>query len=157
MVALFSWCRKNALNCYLRLENLWHGVEKVMESCRQKEMEAKDSQLKMMGKPSKPDAIEVAETSTEPKIGKKIFIEEVDSSEDTKSAAIKPVKKSAAAIKPVKKSADSSKDIEPQPAGKRIKSYDYASWEKFDVDKALVSREFVDKQVSTNTGPRSAA
>ena len=92
-------------------------------------MEAKDSQLKMMGKPSKPDAIEAAETSTEPKTGKKIFIEEVDSSEDTKSAAIKPVKKSA----------DSSKDIEPQPAGKRIKSYDYASWEKFDVDKALVS------------------
>ena len=103
-------------------------------------MEAKDSQLKMMGKPSKPDATEAAETSsTEPKTGKKIFIEEVDSSEDTKSAAIKPVKKSAAAIKPVKKSADSSKDIEPQPAGKRIKSYDYASWEKFDVDKALVS------------------
>ena len=94
-------------------------------------MEAKDTQLKMMAsKASKPDAADAAEKSAEPpNVGKKILIEEVASAEDKKSVATKPAKKAA----------DSTKGVEPEPAGKRIKSYDYASWEKFDVDKALVS------------------
>jgi hypothetical protein len=90
-------------------------------------MEAKDKQLQMKSKSPKTE--KPTEKSSETTSSKKIIIEEVDSLESKKSKDTQSGRQEAA-----------TPDGEAQPVGKRIKSYDYASWEKFDVDKALVRR-----------------
>ena len=93
-------------------------------------MEAKDKQLKM-SKPGVDKSEKVSETEApkikEEKTKKKILISEVDSSNKAKEGGPKSGKREGAA-----------KPDESKPVPKKIKSYDYAAWDKFDVDKALV-------------------
>ena len=94
-------------------------------------MDAKDAQLKMSRQVDKKESSDVQPTTsslstrvTESGSGdNRILISEVDSKDKT--------------------SKDSSKDkVKPkdadEPKSKKIKSYDYKAWDKFDVDKALV-------------------
>jgi hypothetical protein len=96
-------------------------------------MEAKDKQLKMskpgVENPKKVDEREKVDekVTSKSKEKKKLLISEVDSSIEEKEAGPKSGKRESAA-----------KLEESKPVPKKIKSYDYAAWDKFDVDKALV-------------------
>jgi hypothetical protein len=96
-------------------------------------MDAKDAQLKMSRKVDKKESSDVQPTTPSPSTrgdngssgSKKILISEVDSK--------KKNSKDNSSKENVK-----LKDAN-EPKSKKIKSYDYQAWDKFDVDKALVT------------------
>ena len=95
-------------------------------------MDAKDAQLKMSRQVDKKESSDVQATTsslstrvTENGSGDgRILISEVDSKNKSSKDSISKDK-----VKP--------KDVD-EPKSKKIKSYDYKAWDKFDVDKALV-------------------
>ena len=90
-------------------------------------MDAKDAQLKMSRQVDKKESSDVQATTSSLATrvaenesgGGRILISEVDSKSKSTKDKVKP------------------KDVD-EPKLKKIKSYDYKAWDKFDVDKALV-------------------
>ena len=116
-------------------------------------MEAKDKQLKM-SKTSKTSSTNDVQTSDHSVREKKI-VEITDKTTSTKTVEV--IDKISTNVDKNEKSLlkstnrDDTKKGSTPPA-KKIKSYDYAAWEKFDVDKALVNFTFTSYSWDLNNG-----
>lgn len=91
-------------------------------------MDAKDAQLKMSRKVDKKESSDVQPTTSSLSTRR----ENGSGGESVKLISEVDSKKKSS------KDKDKPKDMD-EPKSKKIKSYDYQAWDKFDVDKALVT------------------